>query len=107
MTLNISHRGLEMTPAIHDYVEEKMLSLEKYFDNIRHMDVEVGLTTHHHQKGDIFFCKVVMQIDGDVERIEKETDDLYKAVDEVKDALRIQLTELKRKLEDRNQGKIA
>lgn len=105
MTINIIHQGMELTPAIKGYVEEKMSSLEKYADTIQHMDVEVGMTTHHHQKGDIFMCKAVVQVEGEVLRLEREADDLYKAIDEAKDVLRVRLTDLKERREDRSKGK--
>ena len=107
MTLNIRHHGMELTPVIRLYVEEKMTSLEKYFDSIRHMDVEVGLANHHHQKGNIFECKAVVQIGGDVLKVEKEAEDLYKTIDKVRDHLRVVLTDYKGKLQDRSSGKDA
>ena len=107
MTINITHRGAELTPAVKQYVEEKMESLQKYFDSIRHMDVEVGIINHHHQKGNIFECKAVVQVGGDVIRVEKDAEDLYKAIDKVKDHLRVELTDWKRRLEDRSTGKLA
>ena len=105
MTLNITQHGMELTPAIKQYVEEKMESLLKYFDSIRHMDVEVGIANGHSQKGDVYQCKVVVQVGGDVFRIEKDAEDLYKAIDKVKDHLRVELTDWKQKLEDRSKGK--
>lgn len=97
---------MELTPAIKDYVEEKMNALEKHVEALRHMDVEVGMTTHHHQKGDVFMCKVVAQVEGEVVRIEREADDLYKAIDEAKDALREQLRDWKERMQDRSKGKM-
>lgn len=107
MTINIIHRGLELTPAIKDHIEEKMTSLAKYEERLEHLDVEVGRTTHHHQKGDIFFCKVVAAVHGDVLRIEKEEEDLYKAIDKVKDHLRVELAARKERIRDRAHGKEA
>lgn len=97
MTINITHRGIELTPAIKTYVEEKMASLNKYAAGIRHMDVEVGMTNRHHQKGDVFECRAVIQIDGDVMRIEKDAADLYKSIDKVRDHLRVELVKHKEK----------
>lgn len=98
MTLNISHRGIELTPAIHDYVEEKMASLNKYSQDIQHIDVEVGLTSGHHQKGKIFECKANIQVAGKIIHLEKEAEDLYKAIDKVRDHLRAELSDLKKRL---------
>ena len=102
MTLNITHHGIELTPAIKQYVEEKMQSLEKYFESIRHIDVEVGLSNHHHRKGNIFACKAAVQVGSEIMRMEKEAEDLYKAVDKVRDHLRAELSDWKKRLEERS-----
>jgi len=39
--------------------------------------------------------------------MEKEAEDLYKAIDKVKDHLRVELTKIKEKLQDRSTGKIS
>ncbi len=69
MTINIHARGIELTPAIKQYTEEKMHSVEKYLDSIQHMDVEVGRAAGHAQKGNVFECKAVVQIGGEVMKI--------------------------------------
>ena len=104
MIINIKHHGIELTPAIKQYAEEKMSTLQKYFASIRYIDVEVGKSSHQH-KGEIFECKVIVQIGGDVIRLEKEAEDLYKAIDKVRDHLRIELADLKKRLEERSTGK--
>ncbi len=101
MTININSRGMELTPAIKQYAEEKMQSLEKYLDSIRHIDIEVGMATGHHHKGNIFECKVNVQIGGDTIMVEREAEDLYKAIDKVRDHLRQELTEWKKRMEQR------
>ncbi len=102
MTINITHRGFELTQAIKDYVEEKMQTLNKYMDRLHHMDVEVGLASGHHHKGDIYACKVVLAFDGGTMRLEREEADLYKAIDKVRDHLRVELTDHKKREEDRH-----
>lgn len=101
MTINIVHHGVELTPAIKSYVEEKIQSLEKYANDIRHADVEVGLGNRHHQKGDVFLCKVVLQLESDVIRLEKEEESLYKSIDKVRDHLRAELSNRKKRLGDK------
>ncbi len=104
MTINITYHGIESTPAITAYVEEKMQGLSKYFEGIQHIDVEVGRSTQHHQKGDIFFCKAAVEVSKDVIRIEREEEELYKAIDKVKDHLRMELASLKERIQDRQHG---
>lgn len=104
MTLNITYTGIDSTPAIAAYIEEKMEGLTKYFDGIKHMDVEVGRSTHHHQKGDVFMCKVAVETLKEVIRMEKEEDELYKAIDKVRDHLRMELASLKERIQDQQRG---
>ncbi len=97
MTLNIQHRKVELTAAISAYVEEKMGALSKYADLIRHTDVEVGKVTAHHKNGDVFFCKAIFElVNGKILRIDRESGDLYKAIDKVRDHARQELTEVHR-----------
>jgi putative sigma-54 modulation protein len=103
MTINILHHGFELTPAIRDYVEEKMLGLEK-FHAITHVDVEVG-TEAGKFGGDTLFCKAVVQVPGTVIKVEREAEDLYKAIDKVRDHLRMELTQRKEKEQERQTGK--
>jgi putative sigma-54 modulation protein len=100
MTINIRATGMELTPAIRQYVEEKFMMLEKFHDRILIADVDIATDTHHHQKGKIYSCSATLQIPKDVVRVEKHEEDLYKAIDKVKDHLREVLTERKEKERD-------
>lgn len=104
MTINIIHKGVEITPAIRTYVEEKMQSLEKFMEGVDHMDVEVGMSTHRHQKGEVFLCKANVTVGGELVHIEREEEDLYKAIDKVRDHLRETLAQAKKRHEDRRQN---
>ena len=107
MTITITQQGMELTPAIRQYVEEKMQAMQKYFDSIRHMDVMVGVANAHQHKGKNFFCKVDVQVGSDVMQVEKDAEDLYKAIDKVKDHLRVELVEWKKRLAERSNGRSA
>lgn len=89
MKINIKATGTKLTPAIREYVEEKMHMLEKYLGDIKvtHFDFEVELTTKHHVKGEIFRAEANISVPGDLLRVEKVEKDLYKAIDKVKDHL--------------------
>jgi len=104
MTINIRAHDMELTQAIRDYAEEKMQSLEKFLDSIRHIDIEVGRASGHSHKGDVYECKVNVQIGGNVMQVDREAEDLYKAIDKVRDHMRVELTEWKRKMDERDRG---
>ena len=104
MTINIRATGMELTDAIRQYVEDKMNSLEKYAHDIMQMDVTVGMETNHHNKGEIFSCSANVEVKGDMLRIERNAEDLYKAIDKVRDHLREMLAERKDKMVEGRQG---
>lgn len=88
MKINIKATGIELTPAISGYVHKKISSIEKYI-NKDHADtvaqVEVGKNTQHHKAGNIFRAEVRI-IGGGLDLYAvSEQEDLYAAIDIVKD----------------------
>ncbi len=101
-----------MTPSLREFVEEKIGSLEKYFDLLQEVDdpslvskieavVEVGRTTLHHRKGDICRAEVLITFHRNKLRAAKSADDLEKAVVAVRDDLQRQITDFKEKMLDK------
>ena len=98
MKINIQGTGIELTGAIKDYAEEKIGSLVKFFDNIQSADIDVGMNSHHHQKGKVYYAEVNLSVPGRLVRVVKEAEDLYKAIDKVKDHLKVELEKMKEKM---------
>jgi len=98
MTINVQATGIDMTDAINSYAREKMEGLKKFFDNIQKIDIDVGMKSQHHQKGKVFFAEANIHVPGSIVRVSKEAEDLYKAIDKVKDHLKVELDELKGKM---------
>jgi ribosome hibernation promoting factor len=103
MTINIRATGCELTPALRQYVEEKIESLEKYGTKMFQADVHIGKDTNHHNKGEVFSCSVTLELVGDVVKVERTSDDLYKAIDKVKDHLRETLAQRKDRIIESHQ----
>ena len=97
MIINVQATGVDMTPAIKEYCEDKVTSLQKYHDEIIQADVTVGLLSNHHQKGKIYFAKYRLELPGKDLFVEKKAEDLYKAIDKVKDHLKVELEKIKGK----------
>lgn len=100
MDIKIKATKMELTPAIEAAVNEKFGGLDKYFDNIIGCEVEVGKTTNHHNKGDIFRTEVNLEVPQKLIRAEAETDDLYKSMTEAKDKIKVELIKYKEMLRD-------
>ncbi len=95
---------MELTPAIKDYAEKKVSGLEKYAPKSGDMSqmqawVELGLTTKHHQSGDIFRAEIQFQLPYVTKMItsQAETPDLYASIDEAHDEMKLELQKIKDK----------
>jgi len=100
MQINIKATNFELTPDIKEYIDEKVGGLVKF---IHHPDasvqawVEVGLTTRHHQKGDIYRAEIQIRlphIEKGV-RVESEQEGLYAAIDDARDEMKRELIRVK------------
>ncbi len=103
MKINVKSTKLELTEAIRNYFQEKMDMLEKYFGSIKviNCDVEIEKLAGRQRKGKIFRAEVNLQVPGEILRVEKTADNMYKAIDKVKDHLELIIKKYKEKLIDR------
>lgn len=102
MTIQIKATGFELTPALKKFVEDKFLGFEKYIgrwdeNNSVILRVEIAQNTKHHQKGDIFYAELNMDLPKNVLRIEEVGSDMYQAVEKAKDRLKNDVLKLKDK----------
>lgn len=87
MNIRTRSKNFELTPAILDYVSKKISTLEKFLTNGENAlcDVELGKTTNHHKSGDIFRAEVNLVHKGQQFYAVGEAEDLYAAIDMVRD----------------------
>lgn len=105
MNINLQGKNLELTPAISDYVLKRVTNLEKILkkiedeggDVIAHF--EVSQATKHHKSGVIFHADCLIKTGGEEYYASADEEDLYAAVDRVKDTLFSEISRDK----DRNQ----
>jgi len=98
MKIKIKATKINLTAELKQYIEEKMLSLMKYYNGIIKADVEVEYTTRHHKKGEVYRAEVNLDVPGKLIRIEKTEKNIYKAIDKVRDHLKIILIKYKERL---------
>ena len=90
MKINIKGTGMELTSEIWEYTEKKVRSVEKVLPNNgdnAFAAVEVGQSTKHHKNGEIFRAEVTITYNGIFVRAESEQEDLYTAIDDVREQL--------------------
>ncbi|PIR88870.1 MAG: ribosomal subunit interface protein [Candidatus Harrisonbacteria bacterium CG10_big_fil_rev_8_21_14_0_10_40_38] len=102
MNINIKATNIDLTPALREYVEEKIGSLKKFtsrwdLEGGVSTAVEVGRTTKHHNKGDVYRAEVNIKIPHGFLRAEHEGPDVRLAIDKVRDILQIEIEKQKGK----------
>lgn len=97
MTTNVHFAGIEATDAIKEYAQTKVTDLLSYFDEATGADVHLGKETGQN-KGDVFFAEIKFTVPNhNALVVKKHSDDLYKAIDKVKDHLKVEIEKLKGK----------
>lgn len=93
MQINLQGKNMELTETIKDYVLKRVTNLGKLLSSIEARggevmaNFEVIKTTNHHKAGEIFRANCRVNIDGRKFYSESDHEDLYAAVDAVKDSL--------------------
>ena len=100
MQIKIRCINFDLSEAIEEYVTKKISSLEKFLEvkDATLCEVEIGKTTNHHKSGDIFKAEVnlVQPAHKQVYAVAEE-EDLYAAIDIVRDEVERELTSDKKK----------
>ncbi len=98
MNINIKATNIELTEAINDYVNKRLMGLEKFIKEKEIIAyVEVGKTTKHHKSGDIFRAEFNIEISGVKFYTVSEKEDLYKAIDDAKEEMVYQIKNNKKR----------
>jgi ribosomal subunit interface protein len=106
MKIIISTKNLDLTDSLQNFVEKKIGSLEKFIDVLKkdtpqkgktlaEVFVEVEKETRHHKKGKIFWVRTQIILPGKSLTAGAREDDLYKAVVEAKDELKMKVEKYK------------
>lgn len=87
MNIRITAPTIGLTPAISDYTEKHLETIKKFLadDPAAQCDVELAKTTNHHKHGDIFKAEIHIVAKGENIYASVEREDLYAAIDEVRD----------------------
>ncbi|KKQ01827.1 MAG: Ribosomal subunit interface protein, partial [Parcubacteria group bacterium GW2011_GWA2_36_24] len=93
MQINLLGKNIELTEAIKDYVSKRVTNLEKLLSRIEEgqgkvmVNFEVSKSTNHHKSGEIFHADCLIKIDGKEFYGSADKEDLYQAIDAIKDSL--------------------
>lgn len=99
MNLTISGHHLEVTPALREYVLNKLDRVTRHFDQV--VDVNVLLTVDNQkEKARRQRAEVTLHVKGRDIFVENAHEDLYAAIDQLMDKLDRQVVRHKDKLQD-------
>ena len=93
MQINLQSKNMELTEAIHDYVLKRITNLEKLLTGIEKrqgkvlVSFEVSKSTNRHKSGEIFHADCLVNIDGKEFYSSADKEDLYEAIDAIKNSL--------------------
>lgn len=101
MAITVTGRKISVSPAIKDYVDEKIGRALEVFDRAT-MDAEVVLRTEKNPANPLnAICEVTVNAKGAVIRVSESEEDMYAAIDIAADKVARQLRKYKTKVVDR------
>jgi len=104
MKIKVKATNIELTEYLSKFIETKYKPLEKFLPEMSGLiaEVEIGKTTRHHKKGDVYRAEIQIEVpNGKLLRAVSETDDLRKAMTEAKKELQLQIKKYKEKITDK------
>ncbi len=93
MKINLQAKNMEITPAIRDYVIKRVTNLEKLLTTMEAgkgeavVSFDISKNTNHHKAGNVFHADCLITIQGKEFYGGTDQEDLYVAIDTVKENL--------------------
>lgn len=98
MNLQISGHHIEVTPALREYVENKLDPVIRHFDKV--IGVSVVLSVEKLKQK----AEATLHVPGKDMHVDESAEDLYAAIDSMFDKLDRQVQKYKQKLQDHHRG---
>lgn len=100
MNIKVQATNMKLTDDIQEYLNKKLAHFENYLDQNGGnalCEVELEKTTDHHKQGDIYRAEINVTDDGRHHRAASRQENIYAAIDEVKDEMSRELRKSKGK----------
>ncbi len=99
MKITIQAPNLELTPALTQFIEEKIGGLEKFLKKFHPEDVlarvDVGRSTRHHRHGNVYHVDVNLVLPHGTIRAAHDDEDVRKAINVARDILQREIKKFK------------
>jgi putative sigma-54 modulation protein len=97
MRLRVNGRNINVTPALKEYVEEKIGRITKYYDQIMDIEVTLGVIKNPSVQ-DNHFAEVTCTLNGARIHVHEEAQSMYASIDLLADKLDRQVKRHKDKI---------
>ena len=103
MKFNVKAHHVEITEALKEYAQKKMDKLERFFENIQEivLDLNISDNSDENQRQ---IASATIFASGTIIRAKEASIDMYASIDLIFDKLEVQLKKYKERLKDRKQG---
>lgn len=98
MNLQINGHHIEVTPAIREYVQNKLVPVSRHFDKVLGIDVTLSVEKLKQ------IVSITLRVPGKDIHLEENHEDLYAAIDIACDKLDRQVKKYKEKLTDHHRS---
>jgi len=100
MKTTIKATQLEITTPLKEFIKTKIDSLDKNLGKLASkeeiiMKVEIARSTKHHNKGEVYYVELTLNIAKKILRIEQNGHDVREAIDIAKDRMKNEIEKLK------------
>ncbi len=97
MQIRVKETNIKLNTGLSSFLEKKIKKIEKLLPDVPDLivDIEVGLTSKHHQKGDIYKAETQVQLGQKLLRSVSEKDNIRSAIIESVEDLEGQLRKRK------------
>ncbi len=99
MQLNLTGHHVEITPALKEYVNSKLVRIERHFDNVTDINCILTVEKLRHK------AEAKINVSGGTLFADSVADDMYAAIDSLVDKLDRQIKKHKEKLTDHHPRK--
>ena len=92
MKVTIKATNFDLTLELKRVIEEKIATLDKFIPHINtpvEAFIEVAIENRHHKKGKIYYAEANIKVPGEIIRSEAREENIYKAINTVKDELQV------------------
>ena len=101
MQIKLSGHHIDITPALHDYVHDKLERIERHFDNVTSAQVILSVEKLRQK------AEATIHVAGNDIFADAVDEDLYAAIDALSDKIDRQIKKHKEKLTEKNRGEKA